>query len=191
MGKTTKYKRFKQSGGVQSRQESVVKSAYPGLVFKPRPVPYVREHLYNPDLLLGKDADGMTHFLELKEWMTEADITKYKCVLECNTHVVLHFLIYDAPVKVFTRLSQLPRCIVKQGFATIPQEWLTYDQPLQTTVLLPGVPSQPIGGNLSKVEPPSVRSLQRKSRHHNEECDDVRSYHHNGGCTGDVIPPEV
>ncbi len=125
--------------------------------------------MYNPDLLLGKDVNGLTHFLELKEWMTEADVAKYAAVLESNTHIVLHFLIYDAPKKVFIRLAQLPRCIVQQGFAIIPEEWLEYAQPTHTTrIVVPFDTSDGVGRTLQPTEPPAVRSLQRKHRNHNQ-----------------------
>lgn len=124
---------FKQHDGIQSQQEEVIKTIYPHLRFKPQPLPYVAEHNYYPDFLLGVHTeDGKPCYLELKEYMTLKDVPKYQAIMESNPHIRLYFLIYDAPSDVYIRLAAIRGCYVRQGFSSIPQEWLR-DIRLNTT----------------------------------------------------------
>lgn len=115
--------RYRQHSGFQSEQEELIAKLYPQLHFKPPAVPYVSPHNYMPDFKLGL-CENRIVYLELKEYMTEADIPKYKAILDSNKHVVIAFLIYSASYNVFAKLGVMERVWVAQGYTDIPAEWL-------------------------------------------------------------------
>ncbi|UTQ79807.1 endonuclease [Plectonema phage JingP1] len=148
--KPTGRSRFKQRDGIQSEQERDVKILYPQLQFKPPAIPYVSTHNYNPDFKLGT-YEGKVVYLELKEYMTTADIPKYRAVLESNPHVIIAFLIYSASYDVFQKLGVIPRVWVAQGYVDIPREWLT-------KVKLPTIKT-PTDTQTDQHIPPSIHEL--------------------------------
>lgn len=119
--------KYKQKGGVQSRQEELVKRAYGGIItFKPSPITYTMHHEYNPDFLLGYSG-SVPVYLECKEYMTLKDCPKYEAIQLCNPNVAICFLIKAAPTAVIRRLQ-------KQGFDThigefvLPERWLNFSK---------------------------------------------------------------
>lgn len=110
----------------KSKQEAGLARLYPKLQYETVTLPYTIPTDYTPDFYLGNLANGEPVFIECKEWIAYADVTKYKHFCAQYPKIHLGFLIKSVQPRTVARLRKFAWDVVVSPLNVLPTHWYQY-----------------------------------------------------------------